>query len=126
MVALPETAASWAPRATAQIVDGAVYKFGKWSIGPVGYFEVQTTNDTGTCNPVIDGVVQNFCGRYRTAAAGGLVDYDFGPVDLAVWVTGQFVGQDTPAGVGQVTVWSRLGFKIWGFEQPVAPLVTKM
>jgi hypothetical protein len=36
------------------------------------------------------------------------------------------VGQDTPAGVGQVTVWSRIGFKIWGFEQPVAPVVTKM
>ena len=84
MVALPETAASWAPRATAQIVDGAVYKFGKWSIGPVGYFEVQTTNDTGTCNPVIGGVVQNFCGRYRTGAAGGLIGYDFGLVDLQV------------------------------------------
>ena len=25
----------------------ALYKFGKWSIGPVGYFEVQTTSDTG-------------------------------------------------------------------------------
>jgi hypothetical protein len=23
-------------------------------------------------------------------------------------------------------VWTRLGFKIWGFEQPVAPLVSKM
>ena len=30
----------------------AVYKIGKWSIGPVGYFEVQTTSDTGAgCNP---------------------------------------------------------------------------
>ena len=25
----------------------AVYKIGKWSVGPVGYFEVQTTADTG-------------------------------------------------------------------------------
>jgi hypothetical protein len=101
----------------------AVYKFGKWSIGPVGYFEVQTTNDTGTgCTPA-PGV--SFCGRYETAAAGGLIGYDFGPVDLQVWVTDQFVGNNTPAGVGALDVWTRIGFKIWGFEQPVAPLVTK-
>ena len=35
----------------------ALYKFGKWSVGPVGYFEVQTTSDTG-CDP-----------RRRTCAA---------------------------------------------------------
>src|SRR5262249_14501727 len=54
----------------------AVYKIGKWSIGPVGYFDTQTTADTGNCNPVIGGVVQNFCGRYQTAAAGGLIGYE--------------------------------------------------
>ena len=69
----------------------AVYKIGKWSIGPVGYFEAQTTADTGGCNPA-PGV--NLCGRYRTAAAGGLIGYDFGPVDLQVWVTDSFVGQN--------------------------------
>jgi hypothetical protein len=101
----------------------AVYKVGKWSIGPVGYFEVQTTNDTGPCTPA-PGV--NFCGRYQTAAAGGLVGYDFGPVDMQVWVTDQFLGRDTPAGVGALHVWSRIGFKIWGPEAPAArPLVTK-
>jgi hypothetical protein len=26
---------------------------------------------------------------------------------------------------GNLNVWSRIGFKIWGFEQPVAPLVSK-
>jgi hypothetical protein len=103
----------------------AVYKVGKWSIGPVGYFETQTTADTGPCNPVVNGVVQNLCGRYRTFAAGGLVGYDFGPIDMQVWVTDQFASQDTPAGNGALHVWTRLGFKIWGFEQPVAPLVTK-
>jgi hypothetical protein len=101
----------------------AVYKFGKWSIGPVGYFEAQTTNDTGSgCNPA-PGV--SFCGRYQTAAAGGLIGYDFGPVDLQVWVTDQFVGRDTPAGVGALDVWTRIG-KIWGPEAPAArPLVSK-
>jgi hypothetical protein len=104
----------------------AVYKFGKWSIGPVGYFETQTTNDTGPCNglPATPGV--NLCGRYQTAAAGGLIGYDFGPVDLQVWVTDSFVGQNTPQGVGGLNVWSRIGFKIWGPEAPPArPLVSK-
>jgi hypothetical protein len=107
----------------------AVYKIGKWSVGPVGYFEVQTTNDTGTCTVTTTtaGVTStsNFCGRYQTAAAGALVGYDFGPVDLQLWVTDSFVGQNTPQGVGGLNVWSRIGFKIWGFEQPVAPLVSK-
>src|SRR6516225_299740 len=105
------------------LAEGRVYKIGKWSIGPVGYFETQTTADTGTCNPVINGVVQNFCGRYQTAAAGGLIGYDFGPVDLQVWVTDSFVGQDTPQGPNGINVWTRIGFAIWNPETP-HPLVT--
>ncbi len=99
----------------------ALYKFGKWSIGPVGYFEVQTTNDTGTCNPA-PGV--SLCGLHRSAAAGGLIGYDFGPVDMQVWVTDAFVGTNTPQGPGGITVWSRIGFKLWGPEAP-KPLVAK-
>ena len=96
----------------------ALYKFGKWSVGPVGYFEVQTTSDTG-CDPA--GAL---CGKYQTAAAGALVGYNFGPVDLQVWFTDQFVGQDTPAGKGSLDVWTRIGFRLWGPEAPT-PLVTK-
>jgi hypothetical protein len=97
----------------------AVYKIGKWSIGPVGYFEVQTTSDTGPGCPAP-------CGLYRTAAAGGLVGYDFGPVDIQVWVTDSFVGQNAPQGAGGINVWSRIGFKIWGPEAPATkPLVSK-
>jgi len=105
----------------------AIYKLGKWSIGPVGYFEFQTTADTGSgCsvpNPVNGGAM---CGRVQKAAAGALVGYDFGPVDLQVWVTDSFLGRDSPVADGSFDVWMRLGFKIWGFEQPVAPLVSKM
>jgi hypothetical protein len=95
----------------------AVYKFGKWTIGPVGYFEVQTTNDSGLGCPA-------FCGHYSTVAVGGLIGYDFGPVSLQVWVTDQVEGVDTPAGAGAVDVWTRIGFKIWGPEAP-KPLVAK-
>jgi hypothetical protein len=99
----------------------ALYKFGKWSMGPVGYFEVQTTSDTGGCIPA-PGV--NLCGKYQTAALGALVGYDFGPVDLQVWFTDQFAGQDTPAGRGSLDVWTRIGFRLWGPEAP-HPLVSK-
>ena len=101
----------------------ALYKIGKWSIGPVGYTEIQTTADTGTCTPA-PGV--SLCGRHETAAAGALVGYDFGPVDLQVWVTDNFIGRDSPDGPGALHVWSRIGFKIWGFEAPpVAPMASK-
>jgi hypothetical protein len=99
----------------------AVYKFGKWSIGPVGYIEQQTTADTGPCTPA-PGL--NFCGRHNTAALGGLIGYDFGPVDLQVWVTDNLEGTNTPDDAGAIHVWTRLGFKIWGPEAP-KPLVGK-
>jgi hypothetical protein len=95
----------------------ALWKLGKWEIGPVGYFEIQTTSDSGPGCPAL-------CGNYQTAAIGGLVGYDFGPVDLQVWVTDSFVGQNTPQGPGGINVWSRIGFKLWGPDAP-KPLVAK-
>ena len=58
----------------------ALYKLGKWSFGPVGYFEEQTTPDSGCPTPAV-------CGMLSNVAVGGLVGYDFGPVDLQMWVT---------------------------------------
>ena len=95
----------------------ALYKIGKWEIGPVGYFEIQTTADSGPGCPAL-------CGTYQTAAAGGLIGYDFGPVDMQVWVTDSFVGQDAPVGPGNLNVWTRLGFRIWAPEAP-KPMVAK-
>jgi hypothetical protein len=114
----------------------AAYKFGKWSLGPVGYFEVQTTADTvtptrslgtfplGCATPEFNGAT--YCGNYSTVALGGLIGYDFGPVDLQLWVTDQVEGRNTPAGSGEVIVWTRLGFRLWAPEAPATrPLVTK-
>ncbi len=95
----------------------ALYKIGKWSIGPVGYFEVQTTSDTGAGCPAL-------CGNYSNVAVGGLVGYDFGPVDIQVWVTDNVAASNVPQASGGVNVWSRIGFRIWGPEAP-KPLVAK-
>ena len=108
----------------------ALYKFGKWEMGPVAYFELQTTSDTGgsgfggvgSCNTT--AFPGGLCGKYQTVALGGLVGYDFGPVNLQVWLTDQIVGNNTPAGVGSIDVWTRLGFRLWAPEAP-KPLVAK-
>src|SRR5262249_16215548 len=104
-------------------------KFGKWSIGPVGYIEYQTTHDSGAGCGVVSPVTGiNVCGfRTEKAAAGALLGYNFGPVDLQVWFTDSFVGDNSPVGRGSFEVCARLGFKIWGPEAPPArPLVSKM
>jgi hypothetical protein len=104
-----------------------LYKIGKWEFGPVGYFVWQTTADTaggGGCavlaaNAVLGGsgcAYQNFVGL------GGLVGYDFGPVDLQVWATDTVWSQNT-AEAGW-TVWTRFGFRLWAPEAP-KPLVAK-
>ena len=94
-----------------------LYKFGKWSVGPVGYTEIQTTSDTGSRLP-------SACGKYSSFALGGLVGYDFGPVDLQFWVTDNVEGANTPQAAGGINLWTRLGFRIWGPEAP-KPLVAK-
>jgi len=102
----------------------AVYKIGKWEIGPVGYFFDQTTGDSfgagNSCAAMVATALH--CGWAHGAALGGLVGYDFGPVDLQVWVTDQFWNQDTPG--GGITVWTRMGFRLWAPEAP-KPLVAK-
>jgi hypothetical protein len=95
----------------------ALYKIGKWSIGPVAYFEEQTTKDTGpgcTAAPAL-------CANLSNVAVGGLVGYDFGPVDLQVWVTDSVSRNNAIDGLD---VWTRLGFRLWAPEAP-KPLVAK-
>jgi hypothetical protein len=98
-----------------------LWKFGKWSIGPVGAFEVQTTADTG-CTAAATAL--GICNRLSSAGIGGLVGYDFGPVDLQIWVTDTIASQNFPEGVGTLNVFTRLGFKLWGPDAP-RPLVAK-
>ncbi len=92
----------------------ALYKLGKWSFGPVGYFEEQTTQDSGCPTPAV-------CGMLSNVAVGGLVGYDFGPVDLQMWITDSVARNNAIDGLN---FWSRLGFRLWAPEAP-KPLVAK-
>lgn len=104
-----------------------LYKMGKWSFGPVGYWVAQTTSDRaggGGCaalaaTPALAGLA---CANQNFLGFGGLVGYDFGPVDVQVWVTDTVAQQNT--GESGWIVWSRLGFRLWGPEAP-RPLVAK-
>jgi hypothetical protein len=105
-----------------------LWKWGKWSIGPVGYWVVQTTSDSaggGGCAALAASAFAAIgCARQSFVGFGGLIGYDFGPVDMQVWVTDTVWQQNT--GQSGVTVFSRIGFKIWGPEAPPArPLVSK-
>jgi hypothetical protein len=99
----------------------ALYKMGKWSFGPVGSFQVQTTSDTG-CSAVQNAA--GICNRFGYAQVGGLVGYDFGPVDLQIWAVDAIASQNAAGGTGTMEIYTRLGFRLWGPEAP-KPLVAK-
>jgi len=102
----------------------ALYKFGKWSMGPVAAFEVQTTADTGSACSSVGGIALGVCNKTGAASVGGLIGYDFGPVDLQVWVTDTIWSQNFAEGTGTMNVFTRLGFRLWAPEAP-KPLVAK-
>ena len=97
----------------------ALYKIGKWSFGPVGYFVAQTTADRPgggvPCTPAI-------CGFQSQVDVGGLVGYDFGPVAFQVWFD-RSVECANCIGNGW-DAWGRVSFKIWGPDAP-KPVVAK-
>ncbi len=99
----------------------ALYKMGKWSFGPVGYWLWQTTGDVAGgagCGPAPSGI----CGNNNLLGLGALVGYDFGPVDLQVWAT-DFVWSQNAAQAGW-TIFTRIGFRLWAPEA-AKPLVAK-
>ena len=89
----------------------ALYKLGKWSFGPVGYFVAQTTADHPgggiPCTPVI-------CGNQSQIDVGFLIGYDFGPVAVQVWADNT-VECANCIGTGW-DVWGRVSFRLWAPE----------
>jgi hypothetical protein len=59
----------------------ATKTIGKWTFGPVAYYEAQVSNDTSSAYYGYALGTQ----RFNAWAAGGLIGYDFGPASLTVW-----------------------------------------
>jgi hypothetical protein len=121
----------------------ATKTIGKWTFGPVAYYEGQVSNDScssGACLAAYGGAAgaANLLNqRYNVWAVGALVAYDFGPAALSVWATQEVsakasnsaalaaTGTD-PSTVSQgMTVFATLSYRLWAPDEP-QPVKTSM
>jgi len=99
----------------------ATKTIGKWTVGPVGYYVGQVTNDHSSAyyNNVIN------VNRYNVWAAGGLVGYDFGPASVNVWAVQEFSANASGGANNTVakglTVLAQINYRLWAPEAPAAP-----
>ncbi|MGY4307703.1 hypothetical protein ACVIJ6_004946 [Bradyrhizobium sp. USDA 4369] len=112
----------------------ATKAIGNWTVGPVAYYAGQVSDDKSSA--FYGGAIRN--NRYSLWAAGALVGYDFGPVQLNVWATHEFAasasggtagrpGVDTASITKGYSVYANVSFRLWAPDQPAPrrPLVTK-
>ena len=106
----------------------ATRRIGKWTVGPIGYYYGQVTDDRSSAY-YHDAINVN---RYNVWAAGALVGYDFGPVAVNVWalddVHADSSGSAPVAGKTSITegfnVFASMSFRLWApddGESPTAP-----
>jgi len=106
----------------------AIYKFGKWEVGPVASLKWQTTADRPgggfTCAQVTALLGPTLsCGNATNHSIGALVAYNLAPVKLEVWATDSVYTQDAFRGWA---VYTRLLFRVWGDEAvPSKPMYRK-
>jgi hypothetical protein len=116
----------------------ATKQFGKWTIGPVGYYAGQVTSDRSSTTfdtyldasiPVPGGIHGFNAGRYEQFAVGGLVGYDFGIANLKVWATNDglsraFGGNSGTPYLNEIPFTSEVGSKGWTvFGRLIFPLL---
>jgi hypothetical protein len=91
--------------------------FGKWEFGVVGY----TSWDTNITN------ANRGLGKGEDIGIGGLLGYNFGPVDLQLKATHEIVSHgDAQYGPEDTRVWVTIVIPIWNPTPPAAkPLVAK-
>jgi hypothetical protein len=119
----------------------ATKTIGKWTFGPVGYYEAQVTDDTcpvGVCRTFNPFGTLTHAQRFQLFALGGLVEYNFGPASLSVWATQELtakasnaaaiptLGEDFSIIPKGATVFATLSYRIWAPEEPAkAPMLHK-
>lgn len=107
----------------------ATKKFGKWTVGPVGYYLGQVTSDTSSAF-YRNAINVN---KFNIWAAGALVGYDFGPAALNVWAVNQFHADASggtprfpggPDSASIATGWkvlASLSYRLWAPDSDPAP-----
>lgn len=103
----------------------ATKKIGNWTVGPVGYYYGQLTNDTSSA--FYHGAIN--LNRFNIFAAGLLVGYDFGRATLNVWATDDFYhtasgghpanlsGPDTAAIPVGWKAFVQVNFRLYSFDE---------
>lgn len=105
----------------------ATKAFGNWTLGPIAYYAGQVTDDKSSA---FYGNAINV-NRYDIWAVGGLVGYNFGPVQLNVWaldeVSSKASGGSPVGGIDSAVItkgWSvfaQLSYRLWAPDAPAAP-----
>lgn len=98
----------------------AAKTIGKWTVGGVGYYVGQITDDTSSSlyNNVIN------VNRYNVWAVGGVLAYNFGPATLYTWVLDEVSAnaQGASPGTGSITkgwtAFAQLSYRLWAPETP--------
>ncbi len=95
----------------------ATKHFGRFEIGPTGYFAFQTTRDTGgigggfnSC--AIPAKGWNGCARAAKGGVGGKLGYDFGPAKAYVIVSDSVLSRGV-GGADGWRVWTQIAFKLF-------------
>jgi Putative MetA-pathway of phenol degradation len=106
----------------------ATKKFGKWEIGPVGFFKFQTTSDSpGGINPAtgsawtcaqLTAAKLPTCGKDTNIGVGLLVGYDFGPVDMKFIYSNGFYSSDAIDAPTGSTFFIKTSFRLWSPDDP--------
>ena len=107
----------------------ATKRIGKWTVGPVGYYYGQITDDHSSAY-YHNAINVN---RYNVWAAGALVGYDFGPVAVNVWalddVHADSSGSAPIAGKDTVTkgfnIFASMSFRLWAPDDREASTIPK-
>ena len=109
----------------------AAKTIGNWTVGPVGYYIGQVSDDKSSA---FYGNTINV-NRYNIWAVGGLVGYNFGPAALNVWAFSQvytnasggtpIAGIDTATIPKGFTVLASLSYRLWAPDAPSAPTLPR-
>jgi hypothetical protein len=97
------------------------HHFGKWELGVVGYGAFDINGGAGTV-----GFNNSAAGKGEQLGVGGLLGYNFGPVDLTIEATHQFVTEGAANyGKNDTRVWTVLVIPIWNPAPPPRPVIAK-
>jgi hypothetical protein len=107
----------------------ATRRIGKWTVGPIGYYYGQVTDDRSSAY-YHDAINVN---RYNVWAAGALVGYDFGPVAVNVWALDDLHADSSgSAPIADKTtitrgfdVFASMSFRLWALDDGEAPTAPK-